>query len=204
MADIYGNIEKLVHKKDEDFYITMLNKDVTACKFDLAKKLEVIEKTIDVTNQFKRVLVKRFGEGKPSYYVQRLGLEIRYINEKDTFTYNFIGQYDTKKKFITLNMYVINKINEFIRERRLTDLVKVDYVSEVVLAHELFHHMQELYPDTYIEQKNFEQKILGLFKIKTKLVVLEEIGAVSFSKTLSNLEFNPLIYNKIYGLSKQK
>lgn len=204
MNNLAETLEKLINKNDEDFYVTMLNQDLTARKFSYDKKKEIVANVLKVTEQFKQVLIKKFGERKPTDYSQLLGVPVKFIEEKDAFSYNFIGKYYEKDKQIVVNLYVVNQIADYIRAKQVDNLLDTEIISQVVVAHELFHYMQELYPDTFIEQKLYESKILGLFKIKTKLVVLEEIGAVSFSKTLSNLSYNPLIYNKMYAMAKNK
>ena len=172
---IEDKVKKFIDKPDLDYYLSMLN-SAGANKFPLEQKKEIISNVIDVCEQFKDELRRDFGEDKqPAFYAQMLGVDVVYIEEKDSFAHNYIGNYSVKKKQISINMFVLNKI--------------------------ISYAMQAIHPDTYVDTAMFPTKIFGFIKVKTKLSVLEEIGAVHFSKILTDLPFNPLVFNKIYSFT---
>ena len=201
---IEDKVKKFIDKPDLDYYLSRLN-SAGANKFPLEQKKEIISNVIAVCEQFKDELRRDFGEDKqPAFYAQMLGVDVVYIEEKDSFAHNYIGNYSLKKKQISINMFVLNKIISYIRENSLENLIDERKIGQTVIAHELFHAMQAIHPDTYVDTAMFPTKIFGFIKVKTKLSVLEEIGAVHFSKILTDLPFNPLVFNKIYSFTGSK
>ncbi len=203
MASSYvEEITRLTNKPDKDFFLTLLNSDGNASKLPLDKKLEILENTYKVSQEFYDELVSNFGVKKASDYATTLGVPVLYVNEEDSYNYNYIGLYSEKNKNISVNLYVVNRIQKAIKEYGLDEVIDGEIVPQVVIGHELFHYMQTLHPDTYIEKKQFQTKIFGIFKVKTQYLVLEEIAAIYFSKLVTKLPYNPLIYNKINAKSK--
>lgn len=200
---IQDTIKKFIDKKDQDYYLSLLNTELVASKLPLEKKLEVISKTLQVTEDFKKELIKKYGKKLPTVYADLLNVSVNYISEPDSYTYNYIGQFSERNKAISINMYVYNQILDYCKDTGLDKLVDVNLLPQVVTAHELFHFLQLSHPNTYLDEKNFETKIFGLFKVKTKLVVLEEIAAVNFSKIMTDLPYNPLVFNKIYSYARK-
>lgn len=203
MASSYvEEITRLTNKPDKDFFLTLLNSDGNARKLPLDKKLEILEHTYQVSKDFYNELVNNFGNLKASEYATTIGVPVLYVNEEDSYNYNYIGLYSEKSKNISVNLYVVNRIQKAIKEYGLDEVIDSDIITQVVIGHELFHYMQELHPDTYIEKKQFDTKVFGIFKVKTQYLILEEIAAIYFSKLITNLPYNPLIYNKINAKSK--
>jgi hypothetical protein len=203
-SQVIEEITKLINKPDKDFFLTLLNSDGNAKKLPLDKKLEILENTYKVSQDFYNELVKNFKEQKPSEYASILGVPVIYVNEEDSYNYNYIGLYSEKYKNISVNLYVINRIKNAIKDYGLDQIVDAEIINQVVIGHELFHYMQTLHPNAYIEQKQFDMKLFGIFKMKTKYLVLEEIAAIYFSKIITKLPYNPLVYNKINAKSKAK
>ncbi len=203
-SQVVEEITKLINKPDKDFFLTLLNSDGNAKKLPLDKKLEILENTYKVSQDFYDELVKNFQEKRPSDYASILGVPVIYVNEVDSYNYNYIGLYSEKNKNISVNLFVINRIKQAIKNYGLEELIDGEIINQVVIGHELFHYMQTLHPDTYIEQKQFDMKLFGLFKVKTKYLVLEEIAAIYFSKLVTKLPYNPLVYNKINAKTKSK
>ena len=203
-SQVVEEITKLINKPDKDFFLTLLNSDGNAKKLPLDKKLEILENTYKVSQDFYDELVKNFQEKRPSDYASILGVPVIYVNEVDSYNYNYIGLYSEKNKNISVNLFVINRIKQAIKNYGLDQLIDSEIINQVVIGHELFHYMQTLHPDTYIEQKQFDMKLFGIFKVKTKYLVLEEIAAIYFSKLVTKLPYNPLVYNKINAKTKSK
>lgn len=203
-SQVVEEITKLINKPDKDFFLTLLNSDGNAKKLPLDKKLEILENTYKVSQDFYDELVKNFQEKRPSDYASILGVPVIYVNEEDSYNYNYIGLYSEKNKNISVNLFVINRIKQAIKNYGLDQLIDGEIINQVVIGHELFHYMQTLHPDTYIEQKQFDMKLFGIFKVKTKYLVLEEIAAIYFSKLVTKLPYNPLVYNKINAKTKSK
>lgn len=96
---------------------------------------------------------------------------------------------------VTLFMKNVVLVEEFIREQNLTS--KLDYVDveSILIAHEMFHYLEEYDNDIYTKTTKITLWKLCSYKYKSKLVALGEIAAMAFAKELLSLHYNPYIFD---------
>lgn len=128
--------------------------------------------------------------------------DIELVIEEDAENTRFVyfGTYESEGP-ITLFKGNISKSADLLKKEGI-DWLTVEEVSDIVLAHELFHFYEDEYPDLYTNTKEIKLWQLGPFKHKSKLICPSEIAAMSFTKQLLNVNFNPgainyLLYSSI-------
>ena len=75
-------------------------------------------------------------------------------------------------------------------------------VYNCILAHEVFHMLESKYKDLFIYKPHI--KLWELFKYEniSKLVSLEEVGAMSFVRSLYNMQISPYVLDVIMCMSR--
>lgn len=75
-------------------------------------------------------------------------------------------------------------------------------VYNCILAHEIFHMLENKYKDLFIYQPQI--KLWKIFKFEniSKLVSLEEVGAMSFTRKLLNMQINPYCLDVVMCMSR--
>ena len=69
-------------------------------------------------------------------------------------------------------------------------------IKDVLLCHELFHHLEELDAKTiYTENARKERKIFRIIPNPTRIACLGEIAAMRFAKGILNLPYSPYIFD---------
>ncbi len=68
-------------------------------------------------------------------------------------------------------------------------------ICEMLLAHELFHGLQEKYTGLYVNQKLVRNFKLGPWERRSRLLSLEEVAAMAFAQAFLNLDHNPYVYD---------
>lgn len=68
-------------------------------------------------------------------------------------------------------------------------------ICEMLLAHELFHALQERDPSLYVNQKHVRLWKIGPFKRDSRLLSLEEVAAMAFAKEMLRMSANPYLYD---------
>lgn len=193
-------IDKLLERTDVQWYREMIRKSPFTKRIDLKKEDEMIVNAIKQAETFKERLLEQFGlKDKPMSYMISLDIPLDYVKEEASYGVQYLGYYSLKNKNITVNFTAVNLIIRNINKYKL-DNVSQDKLRDTVIMHEMFHHLEELYPESYSNQKHLDTKIWGLFKSKINLSFVSEIAAVHFSKLMTDLEHSPLIYNEIYKL----
>lgn len=75
-------------------------------------------------------------------------------------------------------------------------------ICEILLAHELFHVLQEKDSSLYVNQKHIRIWNLGPIKRNSKLMSLEEVAAMAFAQELLQMSLNPYVYDVLMLLPK--
>ncbi len=202
MKSIRDQVCLLCNQSDFDIYMDMLDKDISSHRLSKEIKKEIIEKSILVAEEYYKKLVKEYGMCNITKYVYRLGVPIDYVREKPTKYYSYIGLFKEKTKTITVNLETILQIKHITSQFGLDDIVDINMIKDVVIAHELFHYFELMNPSIYTNQKIIDAKIFGIIKTKSKLLVAGEVAAIHFSKLITNLKHTPLVYNKTFALGK--
>ncbi len=192
--------DQLVNKSDIKWYREMIRNSPFSRKINQEKENELIDKSMKQAEAFKSLLIETYGiKDQPMSYMISLDVPLDYVKEEASYGVQYLGYYSLKSKKITINFSAINLILKNIRRFKL-DQVNQEKLKDTILMHELFHHLEEMYPESYTKQKHLDTKIFGLFNSKVTLSLVGEIAAVHFSKIMTDLPHSPLLYNEIYKL----
>ena len=82
-----------------------------------------------------------------------------------------------------------------IRESGGTDFLGDVDISEMLLAHELCHVLQQRAPELYTNQKHIRLWKLGPFQRFSRLMSLEEVAAMAFAQEMLQIRHSPYVYD---------
>ena len=68
-------------------------------------------------------------------------------------------------------------------------------ISQMLLAHELCHVLQHRQPELYTNQKHIRLWKLGSWERRSRLVSLEEVGAMAFAREMLGLPHSAYVYD---------
>ncbi|OCA85932.1 hypothetical protein A8F94_13875 [Bacillus sp. FJAT-27225] len=158
------------------------------------KKQELIEKAIECGKQ-QAVQVRQ------KYPVHSVKEIAAWMNTKISFkesygTENFImfACYNSPNS-ITLFKDNLELVNKFIPEHHLGSMLDQVDVEELLIAHELFHFIEEHEDDIFTKSTKIILWKLGKFQYKSQLTALSEIAAMQFAKDLLAVHFNPFVFD---------
>lgn len=194
---------QLIEQTDHQIYLDLLNKDISARRLPLDIKKEVIDKSIRTAELFVAELLNTYGEMQVSRYALKLEVPIMLEKTSESNYYNYLGLFREKDHSIVVNMSTISAISKIVKNLALEEIIDIEKIKDVVVAHELFHYFELKHPEAYTNQRVIDAKVLGLFKTKSKLLAASEIAAIHFSKIITGLKHTPIVYDRIYALGKK-
>lgn len=191
---ISEKVDFLVNITDKEWGKYAFSRDPINNKVDDQLRQEMIEKAnecgreeaIKIKEKYPNVTVKKIAK--------KMNLEIIEKDSNGMDSYIMFACYNSPNK-ITLFMKNIRLVDEFIKENSLNN--KLDYVDveSVLIAHEIFHHIEENIKDIYTKVTKIVLWKICSYKYKSNLVALGEIAAMSFAKELLSLHYNPYIFD---------
>ncbi|MDB7101266.1 hypothetical protein [Enterococcus mundtii] len=78
-------------------------------------------------------------------------------------------------------------------EQEKITALPLEKVTSLILAHELYHHLETCDPTLYTQQKTVELWRFFGYRHQSKIRTLSEIAAMSFSEKLNNVGFSPYV-----------
>lgn len=120
-------------------------------------------------------------------------VELVIKEEAEDTEFVYFGTYDSDGP-ITLFTGNIEKSEALLKAKKI-DWLSIEEVHEIVLAHELFHYYEDVYPELYTNIKEIKLWKLGPYTHYSKLICPGEIAAMAFTKELLALDFNPEAIN---------
>lgn len=157
-------------------------------------KQELIEKAIECGTQQAVHLSQKYPGQSVKEIANRMNAKISFKDSYGTENYIMFACYNSPNS-ITLFKDNINHVNKLIQDQLLGPMLDHVDVEELLIAHELFHFIEEYDADIFTKNTKITLWKLGKFQYKSRLTALSEIAAMQFAKDLLGLDFNPFVFD---------
>ena len=125
-----------------------------------------------------------------------MDLNIIIKDSEGADNYIMFACYNSPNKITIFNSNVI-KVEKLINEENLQDVLGYVDVEKVLIAHELFHHIEENDKDIFTRREKITLWKIGNYEYKSHMVALGEIAAMAFAKEMLGLSYNPYVFDVI-------
>jgi len=174
-----------------NFYFTY--EDPISRKITDEDRNEIIVESKKAGKVIANELLVKYNHVSPMNIIKKENIHLIIKEEKENDRFVYFGAYDTDGS-IQLYRGNLSKSKHIIKNMKLKT-IEYNQIEDIILSHELFHYFEDKYPDLYTNTKEIELWHLGPFTHKSNLICPSEIAAMSFTKTLLNLTYNPASIN---------
>lgn len=193
---IRAQLEKLMALSSRDFAHYQISLDPIKGKISKDEKVEIIENSILCGKEEAKKLRNQFGDLEVSEIAKNLGIIIEHNAKQSALDFVYFGFFETPNNIFIFDSN-IKQAEALLEELNMNDF-PVDF-KDVVLAHEIFHFIEEENKSLYTNTRKIKLWSLGkIYTHKSKLRCTGEIAAMSFARTLLNLNLNPSILDYIF------
>lgn len=160
------------------------------------QKTEYIQKAIESGVEQARYLQDTYGKMDIPEYIQRLSLQVTKEDAQGMHDYLVFAQYNYPRdiKLFTMN---IEAVNAMLTQKNYWQQVEHVQVENMLLAHEMYHFLEETKENVYSKTEKIILWSIGPFKYRSGLIALSEIAAMSFAKELLNISYNPYVFDAL-------
>ena len=189
--NFWSSLQTAAAFPDERFAALLLSADVLAAKLDPAQRMEVIAATLACGRTVAERLIWEYGDILPSEMADLLGVKV--IRADLPGQRIILSVYEPGRKEIILDLSALAHLERIIVEHCLLDLLGPFNVAEIAVAHELFHHIEEVEPTIFTRSKIITLWSIGPFQYRSTIPATGEIAAMACAMTFCRLPFNPLL-----------
>ena len=189
-------VEELLSFSEEDWSRYAFNRDPFVGRIPPAGQLEYSQKAMDSAAALARRLRDEHGERSIAQLAKQLGVRLVYKSEVSDGGYTLFANYDEPN---TITVYLENAeaTDRLLAQEGLRNLVGEVKTADLLTAHELYHYLEQTTPDIYTAQKHIVLWKLGKFENRSRIICLEEIGAMAFARELTGLKCSPYLFDVI-------
>lgn len=198
-------LEQLVKIDDYDWGRYAFMKDPLNGRVKDDKRDELIKGSIECGRLVAADLLRKYGKLSSGEYAKLFGINVRMEDARDDGSYIMFAKFNQPGK-ITVYKGAVDMAEELVRNEQLFDLIQKVKIEDVLIAHEMYHYLEIMHPETYTHSEKILLWSLGSIKYKSGLVALGEIGAMSFTKELLSLNYSPYVFDTIllYPFNKER
>lgn len=186
-------LKDLINVSDDKWGLYAFRREPLKGKFSEDKKLELIGKANECGRKYAKKIRKENGDITVYEIAKNLGIEVDYPQRPNGGGNIIFAQFVNPNK-VTVFKDSVNKAFDLIEKENLEDLFNNVNIEEILLAHEIFHYIEENNgKNMFTQTETIRLWKLGNFKNDSNIVCLSEIAGMAFAKELLNLKYSPYI-----------
>lgn len=199
-------LSELMNENETTFGRFIFSYDTLRNKVSQEQREELICKANECGINYADKVISDFGmhEGAsslPQIVAEKLKLKVHY-KESSRYGEDFTFAYYESNGNITIFSEYIQKVKILIEKYKLNSTFGELPVAETLLAHEIFHYIEDCYTDTiFTRQFKIDLWKFKFFKNQSTIRSLSEIAAMSFAKRLTGLGYYPVVFDVLIGYS---
>lgn len=148
-----------------------------------------------------------YGSDDPGTIAKAMGMEVSYPTLPDKTDRILFAEFREPNK-IKIFMDAVKKADKYLAKPEIQTIFKCQVnVSKILLAHELFHAVEEKYSkEIYTKTERIRLWSIGFIHNDSQIIVLSEIAAMAFAATLTKFPYSPYILDVflVYGYSPEE
>lgn len=192
IRDIEEMLENIILISDEKWGLYGFRREPLKGKFNHEEKINLILKANECGRDQAKYIREKYGDISVYDIAKKMGLEIDYPDKPNGGGHIIFAQFVEPNK-ITVFQDSVNKANELIKEKGLQHFFKKAKVEEILLAHEIFHFIEENNDELFTKREKIRLWKIGPIKNDSGIVCLSELAGMAFAKELLNLDYSPYI-----------
>jgi hypothetical protein len=183
---------KLLDKYEWGSYT--FNRDPIHNKVSRQEKKDMIEKANECGYHEALLLREKYGIKSPMEYAQLLGIKVSELEDEGSKDYILFARFNSPNN-ISVYMKNVRKAEELIKNENLNMMLGGVKIEDVLIAHEMFHFIEDNNRDIYTRTAKILLWELGPIKYHSGLVAPGEIAAMAFARELLKLSYYPNLFD---------
>lgn len=171
-----------------------LARDKTFTRLPEEEKNKLIKEVIAIGDEAASWVASEYGTNDPRKIAVKMGLRIFGEEKKDLKR----SEYRREKKEIAISRKFHEKLLREVQSKELSDRL-----LKLVVAHELFHHIEVDRIGEVYKRFKFTAWKFGPFVREKMIKALSDVAAQAFTQTLLDLEITPQVFDYLVLTSFQ-
>lgn len=200
-------LEALIQVDDIDWYGYAFSRDPINGKFTDEQRKNWMEKAIICGQEYADRVSREYESKDPTVIAKCMKMKGSYPQLPEKTDRILFAEYRVPNR-ICIYMDAVNKAKRYLKREEIRELLTYDLdVSKLLLAHELFHNVEDKYrKEIFTQKEKVSLWSLGPIHNNSPILALSEIAAMSFAKELTGIPYSPYVMDVflMYGYSPEE
>lgn len=194
LPELLRDLQAIPHR---DWGLYAFAREPLRGRFTLPRQLDLIDGAMACGQEHARRLRRDFPDATPQEMAEGLGLRLSFPPRPQDGGGRVLFARFTVPDGIEVFADATRRAGEALEgDEALRQVLGDADVRQVLLAHELFHWVEEQHRDTiFTETTRVDLRLLGLFPHRSRILCLGEVAAMAFAKELTGLPYSPYLYD---------
>lgn len=185
-------LEDIRKVTDDKWGVYAFRREPLRGKFTEEERASLIERANECGRTIASTIRGENTESSVYEIAEKLGIEVDYPDKPVGGGHIIFAQFVHPNK-VSIFKDSIDKSINLIKKEKLESFFDGVNIEEILLAHEIFHFIEENNEDIYSRSEKVRLWKIGPFKNDSDIVCLGEIAGMAFAKELLKLQFSPYV-----------
>lgn len=204
---IEAMIKDLTDIDPVEWYSYAFSREPLNGKFKEEQRKAWMEKSLACGREYAKKVSKMYQTCDPKKLAKAMGMEVSYPDFPDKTDRVLFAEYRIPDK-ICIYMDAVKKGEKLLENPKILKLLAEGFdISRLLLAHELFHHVEEQYKnEIFTKTEKVRLWSLGFLHNDSNVIALSEIGAMGFAQEIMGIAYSPYVMDVflVYGYSPEE
>lgn len=199
-------LEDLVQIDDVSWGKYAFSREPLNGKFDDEQRRVLTLKSIECGVEYAKKYSEKYGHSDPSRLADKMGMDVSYPEMPQNTDRVLFAEYKVPNK-INIYMDAVKKAYETMEEPGVKEIMAGLNISKTLLAHELFHFVEEENAKTiFTHTEKVELWAPKPLHNRSGIGVLAEIAAMAFAREITGIKFSPYVLDVflVYGYNPEQ
>lgn len=176
-------------------------------KFTDDQRREYSLRSIECGREYAHWVIRKYGTDQPEKLAQAMGMQVQYIDYPKNTDRVLLAEFRAPDE-IYIYMDAVRRVKKQLERPEVLEILTVQLdVSGLLLAHELFHLVEERHKkEIYTHTEKIELWHVGPWVNRSNVIAFSEIAAMAFAAEIIELPYSPYVMNVflMYDYSPQE
>lgn len=200
-------LKDLTEIEAADWFKYVFSREPLNGKFNDGQRRQWMERSLECGREYAGKIREKYGTSDPKELAKAMGMNVSYPDFPEKTDRVLFAEYRMPNT-IRIYMDAVKKAGRFLAKPEVRNVLTEQLnVADLLLAHELFHHVEETYQkEIYTQTEKIRLWSLGPLHNDSRIIALSEIAAMAFARELTGLPYAPYVMDVflVYGYSPEE
>ncbi len=191
----------------EDMYAYAFSREPLNGKFDDGQRKSWMKQAVCCGREYAEKICCLYGVRSPEELSAAMGLKVEYPTFPENADRVLFAEFREPGN-IKIYMDAVKKAHKFTERPEVKEVLTEQLdIKGLLLAHELFHFVEEKYKDEiFTKQEKIRLWSLGPLHNDSTVIALSEIAAMAFAQAITGIPYSPYVMDVflVYGYSPEE